>query len=99
MPAKKTEETQEATPVRAPAIGDLVHFVHGTAHVPAFITAPAITVIDARTNAPVERTALTVLPISMPPFTDMANYDADGAPGTWHWPEAVSAEAESTKGE
>ena len=86
MALKKSEEPQTA---RTPALGDLVHFVNGTTHVPAFVTAPSITVIDARTKQAVARTALTVLPISMPPFTDVADYDAAGAPGTWHWPEAI----------
>lgn len=69
----------EKKPQQAASVGRMVHFVYGEMHVPAVITDPAngLTV------------HLTVFPVGDQPFTDLASYDENAAPGTWHWPEYV----------
>lgn len=79
--------TTEQKPQQVPSVGRVVHFVNGTAHVPAIITDPSP---EPREGALVGL-ALTVFPVDEPPFTTRAMYDEAGAPATWHWPEFVPA--------
>ena len=76
---------------QVPSIGRVVHFVYGETHVPAIITDPALLVYNVEV-APIAKVALTVfLPMEPQVLVTVADYSADPVPGTWHWPEFVSA--------
>lgn len=93
--AEKTDQPKaEPKAKQQPSIGRVVHFVYGSQHVPALITDPAAPVVplfDEDGNEREPQQALTVFPVGSAPFTTVAAEDADGAPGTWHWPEYVPA--------
>lgn len=78
---------------QTPSIGRVVHFMHGTQHVPAIITQPEYPVDNPDEPIGWIGQALTVFPVGEQPFTTVARYDPTGAPGTWHWPEFVPPKA------
>ena len=70
-----------------PSIGRVVHFVDPTTgqHQAAIITAaPASGVAEV-----VQAVTLSVLGEDFISFKPFVPYDAEGKPGTWHWPERV----------
>lgn len=68
---------------KVPSIGRVVHFVYGEKHYPAIITDP-----DWHGGG---EQSLTIFPPQSEPFWDVASFDADAKPGTWHWLEYVPA--------
>lgn len=74
---------------QVPSVGRIVHFVHGSAHYAAIITAPDYTYPDPVGGVDIQGDALTVFPPNEAPFTVVTNNDESGTSGTWHWPEYV----------
>lgn len=75
---------------QVPSIGRVVHFVCGDVHVPAIIIDPGFEVRrpeDEGGNSIVQ--SMYVFTMIERNFHTTARYDADCAPGTWHWPERV----------
>lgn len=82
------EEVQERKQIseqkqQVPSIGRVVHLVHGTTHLPAWIVRPPEPADD-----PTGLCGLWVITMDGG-FSAYAAYDPDGAPATWHWPEFV----------
>ena len=75
---------------QVPSVGRVVHFVYGDRHVPAMMIDPAFGVRrpeDEGGNETVQ--SMFVFTMETGNFHTTARYDANGAPGTWHWPEFV----------
>lgn len=74
----------ENKPQQVPSVGRVVHYVlEGGKHAPALITEP-----DWHEGG---EQSLTIFPPQSAPFWEVAPFDADMKPGTWHWPEFVPA--------
>lgn len=77
---------------QVPSIGRGVHYVAESGqHLAAIITNPKALMLRTGGERS-EGQALTVLPEGGAPVAVVAEENADGTPGTWHWPEHVGAE-------
>lgn len=74
---------------QVPSIGRVVHFVYGDQHCAAIITdpAPVLPADDPLSGGQ----SLVVFPPNISMFTNIAIFDPNGTPATWHWPEYVPA--------
>jgi hypothetical protein len=81
---ESTSETPQTKPAQAPAIGRIVHFVHGSRHVPAIIVDPEQNDGERTTQC------LFVMTLEHGAYTTFADFDPTGKEhATWHWPEFV----------
>ena len=75
---------------QTPSVGRVVHFVYGEKHFPAIIIDPEFEVRrpeDEGGNTIAQY--LYVMTSAAGNFHTTAVHDADGAVGSWHWPERV----------